>query len=410
MSTIADFQPVVTTAFQYARLDCQELLNVIADFVFLLSKEGIVLDYYYPENINPFTDTAFNLGKHINDLVPKDFAQQMLQATAVICSTGKGVTFEAVLRFNNITSCYEIRMAAAKASTVVALVRNITERKLLEEQLSTVQNMESLQHMAGGIAHEFNNLLTVIQGFAGLAELHVESHQTYLYKALNQILFASEKGRQLTNHLLSFAGKQVIKPQLLDLGLVFFELQTVLRPRLKDSVELQIEPTAEPMPVKIAASQLKEIFSILAINANEAMPNGGVLQIRSRYIMVSGNPERNSDSSQLGQYVMIEVTDSGSGIEPAFVHKIFDPFFTTKQTTNQFGLGLSICHGIVQQNGGRIMVKSIPQVGTTFKIFLPSVQDLPSSSAATLILHSGRNQANTLLVEDDTHPHRAQPL
>ncbi len=389
-------------ALHQRQLDYRALLEAIPDLLFSFDREGTLLGYHRPTGAQLYTETVQIIGKNLRDLVPAALTAQTMTAIATTCATGECVTFEYSLPIATETHYYEARVIEAGDGIIIALVRDMTDRKFLEEKLIAAHKMESLGRMAGGIAHDFNNLLTVIQGFTGLAERQVEPHQPQLSKALTQIAIASEKGARLTSQLLSFARKQMVAPQILDLNYSLPEMQLVLRQLLKSTIELQIVPALEPMRVRIARSQLEQLLINLATNADDAIADRGTLQIRTTRITLSESAAQRYLDARAGEYVLMEVTDNGAGIAPAIMPKIFDPFFTTKQVAKHSGLGLAICHGIVQQSGGHIAVRSTLQVATTFQIFLPYIQGQSSSLPPAHPKPEGQGQETILLVEDDT--------
>lgn len=391
----------VEEALRQRQLDYRALLEAIPDLFFSINREGIFLDYHRPANTYLVAGADQIIGHTVYELLPPALAQQTMHAIKQSSDTGECVTFEYHLAFGSEIRHYEARLVEATDGIILALVRDVTDRKFLEEQLIAGHKMESLGRMAGGIAHDFNNLLTVIQGFAGLAERYVEPQQPQLAKALTHITVASEKGAQLTNQLLSFARKQVIEPQLFDLGRVLSEMAGFLRQVLKDTIDLQIEPATELLPVRIARTQFEQLLVNLAANADEAMPQGGTLRIACSHSSLTPTAARRYLDARAGEYVLMEFTDSGTGIEQTIIRNIFDPFFTTKQATKHSGLGLAICHGIVQQQGGHIAVQSTAGRGTTFQIFLPYIQEQIAPTTLATELPSSRGQETLLLVEDD---------
>jgi len=390
----------VEEALRQRQLDYRALLEALPDLFFSINREGVFLDYHRPAGAYLVTAAERIIGHTVHELLPPALAQQTMQAIEQCSDTGECITFEYKLTFGSDVRHYEARLVEATDGVILALVRDVTDRKFLEEQLIAGHKMESLWRMAGGIAHDFNNLLTVIQGFAGLAERYVEPQQLPLAAALNHITVASEKGARLTNQLLSFARKQVVEPQLFDLGYVLGEMAGLLRQVLKDTIHLQIAPVAEALPIRIARSQLEQLLVNLAANADEAMPQEGAVQISCRRMTLTPSEARRYLDARAGEYVLMEFTDNGTGIEPTLIRNIFDPFFTTKQATKHSGLGLAICHGIVQQHGGYISVQSTPGLGTTFQIFLPYILEQLTPATPTTMA-GGRGQETLLLVEDD---------
>ena len=377
------------------------LLEAMPDLLFTLNRAGDVVDFHLPPGEHLLAPADQLVGQNLRDFVPVALATQVLQSIELAYRTGECATFEYTIPFAGEIHNYEARLVAAEGDVVLALVRDITNRKLLEEQLAVARKMESLGRMAGGIAHDFNNLLTVIQGFASMAVRYIKPEQTQVQRALTQIATASAKGARVTSQLLSFARKQVIEPEIMDLKILLAEIAPLLQQTLEKTITFTLTPAAQPMPIRIARTQLEQLLLNLATNANDAMAAGGQFQIRCNEMTLTTESARRFLHAQAGHYVVLEVSDTGSGIDPAIISNIFDPFFTTKQGTGHSGLGLAICHGIVQQNGGHISVQSIPENGTTFQIFLPYVEAPPNTLPARAAAGDGYGDETILYVEDD---------
>ena len=377
------------------------LLEAMPDLLFTLNRAGDVVDFHLPPGEHLLAPPDQLVGRNLRDLVPAPLATQVIQGIELAYTTGECATFEYTLPFAGEIHYYEARLVAAEGGIVLALVRDITNRKLLEEQLVAARKMESLGRMAGGVAHDFNNLLTVIQGFASMAARYVQPEQTQVQRALTQIATASTKGARVTSQLLSFARKQVIEPEIMDLKILLAEIAPLLQQTLEKTITFTLTPAARPMPIRIARTQLEQLLLNLATNANEAMAAGGQFQIRCDDLTLTSEGARRFLHAQAGHYVVLEVSDTGSGIDPAIISNIFDPFFTTKQGTGHSGLGLAICHGIVQQNGGHISVQSVPHRGTTFQIFLPYVEASPNTLPERAAAGGGYGDETILYVEDD---------
>lgn len=377
------------------------LLEAMPDLLFTLNRAGDVVDFHLPPGEHLLAPPDQLVGRNLRDLVPAPLATQVIQGIELAYTTGECATFEYTLPFAGEIHYYEARLVAAEGGIVLALVRDITNRKLLEEQLVAARKMESLGRMAGGVAHDFNNLLTVIQGFASMAARYVQPEQTQVQRALTQIATASTKGARVTSQLLSFARKQVIEPEIMDLKILLAEIAPLLQQTLEKTITFTLTPAARPMPIRIARTQLEQLLLNLATNANDAMAAGGQFQIRCDEMTLTSEGARRFLQAQAGHYVVLEVSDTGSGIDPAIISNIFDPFFTTKQGTGHSGLGLAICHGIVQQNGGHISVQSVPHRGTTFQIFLPYVEASPNTLPERAAAGGGYGDETILYVEDD---------
>jgi PAS domain S-box-containing protein len=248
-------------------------------------------------------------------------------------------------------------------------LQDIDDRCRLEERLRQAQKMEAIGMLAGSIAHDFNNLLSVIFSYAQMLLVDSTSGES-IHAELDQIRQAAERGSLLTRQLLAFGRKQVLKPQLIDLGEVVRGIEPMLRRLLGDRAELLLH-TPPGLGKTIAdASQMGQVLMNLAVNARDAMPRGGSLRLEIEDVVI----ERGADESpevEPGAYVMLKVSDDGIGMDEATRARVFEPFFTTKERGEGTGLGLSTVFGIVKQSQGYISVASEPGRGTTFRIYLP---------------------------------------
>ncbi|HJQ22928.1 MAG TPA: response regulator [Blastocatellia bacterium] len=256
---------------------------------------------------------------------------------------------------------------------VVGVAIDLTARKQLEEQLRQAQKMEAIGQLAGGVAHDFNNLLTIIMGYAQLLQAQTDSSSPR-GREIEEILDAAQRAASLTSQLLAFSRKQVLAPQILDLNAVVADTEKMLRRLIGEHIELVTDFAADLDPVQADPGQLQQVIMNLAVNARDAMPEGGKLIIRTRNAGLNESDVRDYPGCEPGDYVMLTVTDTGLGMDPATVSHIFEPFFTTKEQGKGTGLGLSTVFGIVKQSGGHVAVDSRPGRGTTFQICLPRAQ------------------------------------
>jgi two-component system, cell cycle sensor histidine kinase and response regulator CckA len=253
-------------------------------------------------------------------------------------------------------------------------IEDITDRKTLEEQLLQSQKMEAIGQLAGGIAHDFNNLLTAINGYSELAlqELRAEDP---LWRDINEIRKAGERAASLTRQLLAFSRKQVLQPEVLDLNSVVSEMERMLRRLIGEDVELRTVLRPLLGNIKADPGQIEQVIMNLAVNARDAMPAGGTLTIETQGVDLDEEYSMQHVVVKSGHYIMLGVSDTGSGMDEKTQKRIFEPFFTTKGTGKGTGLGLSTVYGIVKQSGGNIWVYSELGRGTTFKIYLPRIDE-----------------------------------
>ena len=258
---------------------------------------------------------------------------------------------------------------------------DITERKRAEEEMNALQEqfrhsqkMEAIGRLAGGIAHDFNNLLTVIKGYSQLS-LHELKEENPLKGNLEEIKKASEKASDLTRQLLSFSRTQMMEMRVIDLNTILRNLDKMLRRIVGEDVELITFLADDLGRVKADPGQIDQIIMNLAVNAKDAMPSGGKLAIETANVELDETYARSHIGVKPGPYVMLLVSDTGTGMAPEVKKKVFEPFFTTKEKDKGTGLGLSTVYGIVKQSGGDIWVYSEPGYGTTFKIYFPRVDE-----------------------------------
>jgi PAS domain S-box-containing protein len=309
----------------------------------------------------------------------------------IITKDGRRLTVEA-----NAHLIYEHGMPVC----VQGIARDITERKMLETQLRQAQKMEAIGHLAGGIAHDFNNLLVVINGYSELLLRTTES-QT-LRRDLAEIKAAGERATALTRQLLAFSRRQVLEPVVLDLNHVISGVSRFLDRLIGDDVKIVLALAPELGRIRADPGQLEQIIMNLAINARDAMPDGGTVVIETANSYLDGHYAQRHAAVVPGRYVMLAVTDSGMGMSAETRERIFEPFFTTKPEGQGTGLGLPTVYGIVKQSGGNIWVYSERGRGTTFKIYLPTLTEAPAQPYAAELPDKPSSGFETiLLVEDD---------
>jgi signal transduction histidine kinase/CheY-like chemotaxis protein len=266
-----------------------------------------------------------------------------------------------------------VRNAAGRITHFISNDRDISERRRLELALFQAQKMDAIGLLAGGVAHDFNNLLLVISSYAELMQDSIGPEHP-LHRNVQEILSASRRAADLTRQLLAFGRKQPQSLQVLDLNGILRDISRMLPRLIGEDVELIIAPGKNLDRVKLDPVQLEQIVMNLAANARDAMPAGGKLTIATRNVELDDTYVQLRRVVPPGFYVMLEVSDSGQGINPEHLPHIFEPFYTTKEQGKGTGLGLATVYGIVKQSGGFIWVYSEPGMGTTFKIYFPRVQ------------------------------------
>jgi two-component system cell cycle sensor histidine kinase/response regulator CckA len=322
---------------------------------------------------------------------------------AISEATGKWTEFKTASKDGQIKDCL---WAVVKLSdgTRVGIGQDITDRKRAEEalheselQLRQVQKMEAIGRLAGGIAHDFNNLLTVITGYSDLTLKRMPADDPFRRNS-EEIRKAGERAAALTRQLLAFSRKQVLQPKILDINSVIVEMEGMLQRLLGEDIELCTAVLPDTGQVKADPGQIEQVIMNLAINARDAMPRGGQVVIETENVRF----DKRSVEAEPGNYVMITFSDTGVGMDAETQSQIFDPFFTTKPVGKGTGLGLSTVYGIVNQSGGYIKVDSEVGAGTTFRIYLPRVdEDYPETVLHSDALPKLEGRETILLAEDE---------
>ncbi|KKL92292.1 hypothetical protein LCGC14_1886150, partial [marine sediment metagenome] len=297
-----------------------------------------------------------------------------------------------------------LRDAQGHTTNVLAVGHDITEIRQKEQQLRQAVKMEAIGHLAGGVAHDFNNMLAIIQGYADLLSAAMDSEHEFR-EDVDKIRAAARRAAGLTRQLLALGRRQVMKPQVLQLPDVLAEMESMLTRTLGEDMELAVSADEGLWRVRVDPTAIEEVLLNLAVNAREAMPEGGRLAIEAANVTLPA-PDPTYPDAAAGDYVMLTVADTGTGMTPEVREQAFEPFFTTKRAAGGTGLGLSVCYGIITQSGGHVAVESAPGEGTTFRILLPRCTEVPAAKAATAPAEAGaeelpRGTETVLVVEDE---------
>ncbi len=293
---------------------------------------------------------------------------------------------------------------------MLGILRDLSEIEKIEEQKAAIEaqlqqatKLESIGRLAGGVAHDFNNILNVINGYAELGLLDV-SPEDPLHDKLKGIIAAGKRASDLTQQLLAFSRKQIIRREAVDFHSLITDMESMIRRILGEDIEVSVRTSSDLWHAMADRSQLEQIIMNLAVNARDAMPSGGRLSIEASNVVVDEEYSRMHYNIPTGRYVSIKISDTGEGMDSKVRERIFEPFFTTKEQGKGTGLGLATVYGIVKQNGGAIMVYSEPGQGTTFKIVLPAAdmtEETSSEAEADVSTQPAGGNETILLVEDD---------
>ena len=286
-------------------------------------------------------------------------------------------------------------------SHFIAIGLDVTEQRKTEAQLRQAQKMEFVGRLAGGVAHDFNNLLTLISGYGHLLKERLET-DSLLQAYCEEVLQAGERAAGLTRQLLAFSRRQVVVPQVLDLNSVVADLEKMLTRLIGEDIELVTVPQHDLWTVKADRGQMEQVIVNLAVNARDAMPQGGKLAIQTANRTLDESFARTHMGAAAGPHVMLAVSDTGEGMDTETLAHVFEPFFTTKEEGKGTGLGLATVYGIIKQSGGSIWVYSKPGQGSTFKIYLPR-SDEPASQVGQAMQRpkSTAGSETVLVVEDE---------
>ncbi len=305
-----------------------------------------------------------------------------------------------------------LRHSANQTTYLLTMVEDITERKLaetenarLQAQFLQAQKMESIGRLAGGVAHDFNNLLTVINGYSATV-LDLMSPSDPLRTRITEIYKAGERAASLVRQLLAFSRKQVLKPDLIDLNEMVADMERMLRPLVGDDVEIVTRLAAVLDPVLADRHQMEQVVMNLAVNARDAMPQGGTLTIETARTVWENSCPHCLAEVRPGPYVRISVRDTGTGMNDEVRQHLFEPFFTTKTLGHGTGLGLATVHGIVLQSGGHIDVETRSGEGTCFHVYLPAMEATPAPATPPQLSAPVRGTETILLVEDQPEVRR----
>jgi PAS domain S-box-containing protein len=277
---------------------------------------------------------------------------------------------------------------------------DVTDRRKLEQQYHQAQKVEAIGRLTGGVAHDFNNVLTVVLSHACFLLEDLSDGDPRRADAM-EIKTAAERAAGLTKQLLAFSRKQVLAPRALDLNAVIADMEKMLRRLIGEDIVLIVEPEPKLGVVKADRGQIEQVLMNLAVNARDAMPKGGTLTLRTINVQIDEEYRATQVAMTAGDYVMFSVSDSGSGMSAEVQQHMFEPFFTTKETGKGTGLGLSTCHGIVRQSGGYICVDSELGRGTVFKVYLPQIDGVVQAQPARSGVPDLRGTETVLLVDDD---------
>ncbi len=385
------------------------LLEALPDLMFVISKDGFFIDYNTNNKNNLLVSPEKFLSKHVSEVLPPELASLTLEKLHKAFESKQTEIYNYKIDTSKKTGYFESRLVYINENSALAIIRDITKHKKAEEekenlqnQLAHAQKMESVGRLAGGVAHDFNNMLGAILGQTELALLKVNPDET-LYRQLKSIQKAAERSANLTRQLLAFARKQTICPQVLNLNKTIAGMLDMLQRLIGENIELVWEPAPKLWFVRTDSSQIDQILANLCVNAKDAISDTGKIIIETSNAAFDDSHSGDHINFIKGDFVQISVSDNGCGMDLETKTHLFEPFFTTKDIGKGTGLGLATVHGIVKQNKGFINVYSEKGQGTVFKIYLPryAKKDEQSSKSSEQNLKTSKGSGTVLLVEDE---------
>jgi PAS domain S-box-containing protein len=375
------------------------VLSAMPDLMFLFDRDGVFLDYKAEKDSQLLVSPKEFLGRNMAQVLPPWLAELTMKNIRRVLETKELQVYEYELNIDKGTEFFEARCVLCGSDEVLVVIRNLTERRRLEQQVLQAQKMESLGTLAGGIAHDFNNILAGILGYASFLKSTLGSGSD-VFKYVDTIERSAARAADLTSKLLAFTrgGKADHRP--LDINKLVLETLEIIRHTIDKSIV--IEPRLDgSLPTVLGdAGQVQQVVMNLCVNARDAMPGGGRLAIASETAVFGKGDPQAPPGAPPGSYVKLVVSDTGSGMDPHVLPRIFDPFFTTKTAGQGSGLGLSVVYGIVKGHDGFITVGSQPGQGSRFSVFFPA-SGRPEARAAAAPAALRGNDELVLVVDDE---------
>ena len=392
------------TARREAERQYRQLVEGVRDIVFSLAPDRTITTLNPAfTNITGFDATEW-IGRPFSDLLhPEDRARALQELNASLAgrpTAGPPVRIRTTTAYIDGDIHTAPHKEAGEIISILGICRDVSERTALEEQLRQSQKMEAVGRLAGGIAHDFNNLLTVIIG-SGEVALATMDDSSEERADVQEMVTAGQRAAEMTRQLLAFSRRQVLEPRDIDLNVTIAKTRNMLRRLIGEDIALVTDTDPDLGIIHVDPGQLEQVIMNLALNARDAMPNGGTITLATSNEAINREFMSRHPGAKAGAYVRLSVRDTGAGIKHEDLTHIFEPFFTTKPGGEGTGLGLAIVHGIVEQSGGYLAVSTRLGEGTTFDVYLPRVDDVASPSITASQTGPMRGSETVLVVEDN---------
>ncbi len=342
------------------------------------------------------------IGQTFEQIFPNLIETEIPEQYRRVAATGQTWQIDQIVYADErVNGVLEVHAFQTSPGHMTAAFLDITERKQAEEKFLQAQKMEAIGRLTAGVAHDFNNLLTVINGYSELLLSRLTNRNDSLHHDLEQVRQAGKRAETLTRQLLAFSRKQVLQPQVINLNTIISDLDKMLRRLIGEDINLITLLPADLGLVKADPGQLEQVVINLAVNARDAMPNGGHLVIETANVVLDGAYTAIYPDMQPGQYALMVISDNGVGMSEGVKAHLFEPFFTTKEQGKGTGLGLAAVYGIIKQSDGHITVYSEVDLGSTFRIYLPRIEAMPQAELATETQRVALSGDETILLAED---------
>jgi two-component system cell cycle sensor histidine kinase/response regulator CckA len=352
------------------------ILDAMPDNLVVINSDHVFVDYFVSDSENLLVQPKDFIGKKIRDVLPENLADLLERLVIRSKESKRTETSEYFLSFNEEKRYYEARVIAFNNDMAILIIRDLTNRKNLELQLIESQKMDAVGKLAGGIAHEFNNIMTAIINYTEIIDMYKSSNDQDANKTsdyIKSIRNSAKSAADLSSQLLAFGRKQITKPELLDINHVITKIKDMLHRSLPENINFMLSLNEDIGFILFDVNQLQQVIMNLVLNAKDFMPDGGTLVVSTDDAFIQKTSKTDSKDSSIGKFVKLTVKDSGIGIKDEYKERIFEPFFSTKAVGKGTGLGLSVVYGILKQNNSWVQVKSEPNAGTTFEVYIPAI-------------------------------------